>query len=113
LIPQSDTLSDIRAISSVNILKNYIPVEQAKELVAIMQAKEKLITLCGLSGEEAELDFSGQNLGVGDAMFIANNISDMRALKSLDISNQVEEDGEGGLGAEGAKCLAEALKYHP
>jgi hypothetical protein len=34
-------------------------------------------------------------------------------LTSLDISNQIDEDGEGGLGAEGAKCFAEALKDHP
>jgi hypothetical protein len=33
-------------------------------------------------------------------------------LTSLDISNQVDEDGDGGLGAEGAKYLAEALKDH-
>jgi hypothetical protein len=44
---------------------------------------------------------------------VANAIKDMGALTSLDISNQVDEDGEGGLGAEGAKCLAEALKDHP
>jgi hypothetical protein len=36
----------------------------------------------------------------------------MRALTSLDISNQVDVDGNGGLGTEGAKHLAEALKDH-
>jgi hypothetical protein len=34
-------------------------------------------------------------------------------LTSLDISNQVDESGDGGLGTEGAKHLAEALQYHP
>jgi hypothetical protein len=43
---------------------------------------------------------------------IANAIPGMGALTSLDISNQVDEDGYGGLGAEGAKYLAEALKDH-
>jgi hypothetical protein len=52
-----------------------------------MQSKEKLITLCGLSKEEAELDFSGQDLRAGDAVLIANDISDMGALTQLDISS--------------------------
>jgi hypothetical protein len=48
----------------------------------------------------------------------------MGALKSLDISNQstavvvegnseIIDEGSDGLGAEGAKYLAEALKDHP
>jgi hypothetical protein len=48
-----------------------------------MQAKEKLITLCGLCKEETELDFSNQGLNAGDAVLIANDISDMGALTKL------------------------------
>jgi hypothetical protein len=48
-----------------------------------MRTKENLTTLCGLSGEETELDFSGQDLGAGDAVLIANDISDMGALTKL------------------------------
>jgi hypothetical protein len=82
----------MEAISSVNLLKNAIPVEQAQELVKIMQSKEKLITLCGLSGNEATLDFSAQGLGPGDAVLIANDISDMRALTSLHVGkNNIPE----------------------
>jgi Ran GTPase-activating protein (RanGAP) involved in mRNA processing and transport len=77
----------MRAISSINLLKNRILVEQAQELVKIMQAKEKLITLCGLSKEETELDFSNQGLNAGDAVLIANDISDMGAMTKLDASN--------------------------
>ena len=98
-----NTLFDIRVISSINLLKNNIPVEQAQELVKIMQAKEKLITLCGLCKEETELDFSNQGLNAGDAVLIANDISDMRALTSLDLSSN-------NLQAEGAKIVAEAIK---
>jgi hypothetical protein len=64
----------------VNLLKNDIPVEQAQGLVKIMQSKEKLTTLCGLSGKEATLDVSNQGLRLGDAVLIANEISDMRAI---------------------------------
>jgi hypothetical protein len=73
------------AISSVNLLKNQIPVEQAQELVTIMQSKAELVTLCGLRKDEIELDFSRQGLGAGDAVLIANDISDMGALFSVDV----------------------------
>jgi hypothetical protein len=67
--------------------QNYIPVEQAQELVKIMQAKKQLIALCGgLSKEETGLDFSGQYLDAGDAVRIANAISGMGALSNLDLS---------------------------
>jgi hypothetical protein len=76
-------ISDMGAISSINLLKNHIPVKQAQELVKIMQAKENLTTLCGLGREETELNFSSQGLDAGDAVLIANDISDMRALTKL------------------------------
>jgi hypothetical protein len=92
-------IKDNGAISSINLLKNHIPIKQARELVQIMQAKEKLITLCGLSKEEAELDFTGQDLRAGDAVLIANDISDMRAMTSLSLASN-------SLGVEGAKIIA-------
>jgi hypothetical protein len=80
-------ISDNRALLSANLLGNYIPVEQAQELVKIMRAKESFTTLCGLSREETELDFSRQKLGAGDAVLIANDISDMGALTRLNLAN--------------------------
>jgi hypothetical protein len=107
IITIANAIRDMEAISSVNLLKNAIPLEQAQELVKIMQSKEKLITLCGLSKEETRLDFSNKEEtwehDLGDAVLIANDISDMRALTSLDISKNC-------LYAEGTKLLAEALK---
>jgi hypothetical protein len=79
--------TDRGALSSANLLDNHIPVEQAQELVKIMRAKENLTTLCGLSREDTELDFSGQYLDAGDAVLIANDISDMGALMSLNLAN--------------------------
>jgi hypothetical protein len=100
---------DNRAISSINLLKNEIPVEQAQELVKIMQAKEKLTTLCGLSRDETELDFSDQYLGAGDAVLIANDISDMGALAKLDISGNTIKQGE-ALEQITAICLAKSIE---
>jgi Leucine-rich repeat (LRR) protein len=82
-----NAIKDMRALSSANLLGNSIPTEQAQELVKIMRSKENLTTLCGLSREETELEFSGQDLGAGDAVLITNDISNMGALTSLDISN--------------------------
>jgi hypothetical protein len=96
-------LSDNEVISSVNLLKNDIPVEQAQELVKRMQSKEKLVTLCGLSGNEVTLDFSNRRLGPGDAVLIANDISDMRALLLLNLSSNC-------LKTAGAKIIADAIK---
>jgi hypothetical protein len=98
----ANDISDMGGISSVNLLRNLISVEQAQELVKIMQSKEKLTTLCGLSRDETELDFSGQNLRAGDAVLIANDISDMRAMTSLSLAST-------RLGAKGAKIIAACL----
>ena len=46
----------MEAISSVNVLGNFIGVEQAQELINALQAKDTLTTLCGFSGDETELD---------------------------------------------------------
>jgi Ran GTPase-activating protein (RanGAP) involved in mRNA processing and transport len=82
----------------VNLLGNSIAAEQAQELVKTMRSKKNLTTLCGLSREETELDFSGQDLGAGDAVLIANDISDMGALIELDISsNYIEAEQKEGL----------------
>jgi Ran GTPase-activating protein (RanGAP) involved in mRNA processing and transport len=88
----ANAIPDMGALSSADLLGNCITVEQAQELVKIMQAKEKLTTLCGLSKEETELDFSDRNLGAGDAVLIANDISDMGALTSLHVGgNNIPE----------------------
>jgi hypothetical protein len=68
-----------------------------------MQAKETLTTLCGLSREETALDFSGQYLVAGDAVLIANEISDMRALLVLSLRDNSLANKEGG------RALAQAL----
>jgi hypothetical protein len=102
ILAVAGAIKDMGAISSINLLQNGIPVKQAQELVEIMQAKEKLVTLCGLSKEETELDFSGQDLSAGDAVLIANDISDMGAMTSLSLASN-------SLGVEGAKIIAAVL----
>ena len=74
------------ALASVNLLKNDIGVEQAQALVKVKEAKPSLKTLCGLTMEETELNFSGQKLKAGDAVLLASDIHDNGALASLDVS---------------------------
>jgi hypothetical protein len=67
-----------------------------------------------------ELNIAGNYLGLdgrdgtdlSGVIALADVIPEMGALTSLDVSNQADEDGDCGLGAEGAKHLAEALKDH-
>ena len=54
-----------RAISSVNLLKNSIGIDQAKVLASILQEHPTLKSLCGNTGDETELDMSGKNMGGG------------------------------------------------
>ena len=61
-----------------------------------MQAKENLITLCGLSREETELDFSNQGLNAGDAVLIANDIRDMGVLSKLGLKDNMLVTAEAG-----------------
>jgi hypothetical protein len=74
------------SLSCVNLLKNDTPVEQAQELVKIKGSKPALKSLCGLTMDETELDFSSQRLRAGDAVLLASDIQDMGSLSKLDLS---------------------------
>ena len=88
-------------MSSLNILKNNIGAEQAQALIKIKQ-ENKLITLCGLKGDETELHLSGKMSGAADALMLAEDIKDNGAMSILNVSDN-------SLRAEGAKALAPAM----
>jgi hypothetical protein len=103
VIAIANAIPAMRALSSVNLLKNNISVEQAQELLKIMLSHKNLTTLCGLSGEETELDMSGKMSGAGDAIMLAPEINDNGAMTSLNLAlNYVRDDG--------AKIIAKAIK---
>jgi hypothetical protein len=72
-------------LSSLNILKNDIKEEQAQALIRIKHEK-KMITLCGLKGDETELNLSGKMTGAADALMLAEEIKDMGSLSKLKMS---------------------------
>jgi hypothetical protein len=59
----------------VNLLKNDIPMEQAKALASILKDHPTLKSLCGNNGEETELDMSSKELGAEDAIMLAPEIA--------------------------------------
>jgi hypothetical protein len=81
------SLLDKGAISSVNLLKNGIPMEQAKVLANILKEHPSLKSLCGNNGNETELDMSGKEIGAEVAIMLAPEIAGNGALLSLNLSS--------------------------
>jgi Ran GTPase-activating protein (RanGAP) involved in mRNA processing and transport len=77
---------DSGALTSLNLLKNCIEVEQAQELVELKEAKPNLSTLCGLTMKEPELDFHCQGLLAGDVVLLSSDIKANGALFRLNLS---------------------------
>ena len=87
----AEHLRDMGSLSSVNLLKNGIGVDQANALVKIKEAKPNLKTLCGFTLEETELDMSKQGLTPGDAVLLASDIPDMGSLSKFTFSGDHRE----------------------
>jgi hypothetical protein len=83
----ADAIKDMGAISSVNVLKNDIPMEQAKVLANILEEHPTLNSLCGNSGDEMELDISGKKIGAEGAIMLVPEIIGNGALTSLNLAN--------------------------
>jgi Ran GTPase-activating protein (RanGAP) involved in mRNA processing and transport len=103
VIALANAIPDMRAILSVNLLKNRIGSDQAEALVSMLKEHPNLKSLCGNRGDETELDMSGKMDGAGDAVMLAAEVIDNGAMTSLDLSSN-------GIGAEGGAHIAEAIK---
>jgi hypothetical protein len=91
------------------------PEKEMREIMDIAMRMDSMKILCEVPFKDKTrtvLDVSGKDLGMEGALVVAEYLDGNRALTSLDISNQVDKWGNGGIGAEGAKYLAEALKDH-
>jgi hypothetical protein len=102
IIALANAIPDMGAISSVNILKNGIGTDQAKNLVDILKEHPTLKSLCGNTGNETELDMSGKMDGSWDAIMLIPEITNNVALISLSLASN-------RLGVEGAKIIAAVL----
>jgi hypothetical protein len=85
------------ALSSVNLLGNYIGYKQAQALASILKEHPTLKSLCGNKGDETELDMSGKGLGASGAIMLAPEITDNGTLSKLIFGGDCylgEKDGE-------------------
>ena len=75
--------SNAPAPSSHSILKNKLG-DSADTLVAAARELPQLVTLCGIKPNQEAVDFSRQNLDVGDAKLLAFDLSRNQTIKSLE-----------------------------
>jgi hypothetical protein len=99
-------ITDMGAISSVNLLTNDIPIEQAKALASMLKEHPTLKSLCGNRGDETELDMSGKEMGAGDAIMLIPEIVDNGAISSVNLLKNF-------IDADQAHALVTTLKEHP
>jgi Ran GTPase-activating protein (RanGAP) involved in mRNA processing and transport len=93
----------MKAISVVNVMGNKIGQEQRAKLQEIMRSRPNLISLCGIAGDATEADLSGLDMDADDAIILASELPDKRALLVLSMNRN-------HLRVDGGKALAEGLK---
>jgi hypothetical protein len=105
IIAVANAISDMGAISSVNLLKNKIGSDQAEALISMLKEHPTLKSLCGNRGDETELDMSGK-MGeldsAGDAVMLVAEVIDNGAMTSLNLASN-------SLGVNGVACIAAFL----
>ena len=93
----ADIRLTIRAMTSLHIGNNNIPVKNMNEIIAIVEAKPAMKVLCAVPFRDktiTELDVSGQSLGVEGALVIRRYLENNGALASLDLSQNSVPDSE-------------------
>jgi Ran GTPase-activating protein (RanGAP) involved in mRNA processing and transport len=103
VIALATSIKDMGALSVVNIMGNAISKEQLSKLQEIMRSKPNLISLCGIADDATEVDLSGLGMDADDAIILASELPDKRAMIFFDISSN-------DIKAEGSKALAAVLK---
>jgi hypothetical protein len=99
-------------LQSVNLLCNNMTIQSSEDLVQVMSRKKALMTLCGLSGRETELDFSSKELCPGCVALLGPELTKNRKLVSLNFSNQGYLDPEHyfpRIGPDGTEVIASVL----
>jgi hypothetical protein len=100
----ADAISGMGAISSVNLLKNTIGIDQTEAFVSMLNDHPTLKSLCGNKGNETELDMSGKMNSPEDATMLVAEIAGngTMTMTSLNLASN-------SLGIEGAKIIAAFL----
>ena len=94
-------MASVMALTSVNLLKNSLDIESATALAAV--AKEKSISLCGITPEQTEANFRHWGLGPTDAILIVSDLLVRAELMALDVRYN-------WMGVEGEALVRKAVK---
>jgi hypothetical protein len=96
LILQSDipnTLSDIRALTSLHIGQNGIPEKEMRKIMAITMRMESMKILCEVPFKDktvTKLGISRKNLGMEGALVVAEYLDDNGALSTFTFSGDYD-----------------------
>jgi hypothetical protein len=107
-------IKDMGALCKLILKDNHLATAKAGEALGEALKGNTVLKELDVSGNYWDLTTYGGDKGdsPGFAKGISKGLAGNGALTSVDISNQKDSRGEGGIGAEGAKYLAEALKDH-
>jgi hypothetical protein len=86
VIALADAISDMGALSLANVMGNRIGKEMLSNLQDIMRSKPNLVSLCGIADDATEADLSGLNINAADAIILASELPDKRALTTLNLA---------------------------
>jgi hypothetical protein len=98
---------DNGALSLANVMGNCIGKEMLSKLQDIMRSKPNLVSLCGIADDATEADLSGLNMDADDAIILASELPDKRAMTSLNLA----DNGIGGYYTDKGSRYLE--KFHP
>ena len=73
------------SLTAANLLSNQFDTEIAAMLLKIKDDKPQLVTLCGLTHQETELDLSNKGLRPADAMLLAPEIAVSHSLTAANL----------------------------
>ena len=102
VIALANAIPDMRALSIANVMGNRIGQEQLTKLQAIMSSKPNLVSVCGIADDATEADLSGLNMGADDALILASELPDKRALSHFNVSGN-------SLGSSGIQSICGSL----
>jgi hypothetical protein len=75
------------ALSLANVMGNHIGKEMLSNLQEIMRSKPNLVSLCGIADDGTEADLFGLNMDADDAIILASELPDKRALSVLSLAS--------------------------
>ena len=99
----ANDISVSRSLTAANLLSNQFDTEIAAMLLKIKDDKPQLVTLCGLTHQETELDLKYKSLSPGDAMLLAPEIAVSHSLTAVDLQRNMLDD-------EAKQSLRECVK---